>query len=117
MVVCPRFLALVLLACPLTAAAQGTHSTSSGQAYPTKPIRWIVPFVPGGSTTVIARLLGQKLTESWGQQVVVDNRGGGNTIIGSEALVRAAPDGYTILQVTSTHAINPSLLQTPYDAV
>ena len=102
------FLALAL-AWPLTAAAQAP--------YPTKPIRWIVPFVPGGSTTIIARLLGQKLTESWGQQVVVDNRGGGNTIIGSEALVRAAPDGYTILQVTSTHAINPSLLQTPYDAV
>jgi tripartite-type tricarboxylate transporter receptor subunit TctC len=85
--------------------------------YPTKPIRWIVPFPPGGSTTIIARLLGQKLTESWGQQVVVDNRGGGNTIIGSEALVRAAPDGYTILQVTSSHVINPSLLATPYDAV
>jgi tripartite-type tricarboxylate transporter receptor subunit TctC len=99
----------VLLAWPFMAFAQAT--------YPTKPIRWIVPFVPGGSTTVIARLLGQKLTESWGQQVVVDNRGGGNTIIGSEALVRAAPDGYTILQVTSTHTINPSLLATPYDAV
>jgi tripartite-type tricarboxylate transporter receptor subunit TctC len=99
----------VLLAWPLVAVAQAT--------YPTKPIRWIVPFVPGGSTTVIARLLGQKLTESLGQQVVVDNRGGGNTIIGSEAMVRAAPDGYTILQVTSSHVINPSLLATPYDAV
>jgi tripartite-type tricarboxylate transporter receptor subunit TctC len=99
----------VLLAAPFTAIAQTT--------YPTKPIRWIVPFVPGGSTTIIARLLGQKLTESWGQQVVVDNRGGGNTIIGTEAMVRAAPDGYTILQVTSTHAINPSLLATPYDAI
>ena len=85
--------------------------------YPTKPIRWIVPFPPGGSTTIIARLMGQKLSERWGQQVVVDNRGGGNTIIGSEAMVHSAPDGYTILQVTSTHAINPSLLKTPYDAV
>src|SRR4029079_584730 len=69
------------------------------------------------STTIIARLMGQKLTERWGQQIVVDNRGGGNTIIGSEALVRAAPDGYTVLQVTTTHVINPSLLATPYDAV
>src|SRR5688500_11573342 len=103
------FFLLLILAWPSVAVAQAT--------YPTKPIRWIVPFVPGGSTTVIARLLGQKLTESWGQQVVVDNRGGGNTIIGSEAMVRAAPDGYTILQVTSTHTINPSLLATPYDAV
>jgi tripartite-type tricarboxylate transporter receptor subunit TctC len=99
----------VLLAWPLAAFAQET--------YPTKPIRWIVPFVPGGSTTIIARLLGQKVTESWGQQVVVDNRGGGNTIIGSEAMVRAAPDGHTILHVTSTHTINPSLLATPYDPV
>ncbi|MEA3156824.1 MAG: hypothetical protein QOK44_4413 [Betaproteobacteria bacterium] len=104
-----KILALMLLAWPFMAFAQAP--------YPTKPIRWIVPFPPGGSTTIIARLLGQKLTESWGQQVVVDNRGGGNTIIGSEALVRAAPDGYTILQVTSSHVINPSLLATPYDAV
>ena len=89
-----QYSVLMLMASPMVAVAQAT--------YPTRPIRWIVPFVPGGSTTVIARLLGQKLTESWGQQVVVDNRGGGNTIIGSEALVRAAPDGYKILQVTSS---------------
>ncbi|MGZ5228723.1 MAG: Bug family tripartite tricarboxylate transporter substrate binding protein [Burkholderiales bacterium] len=101
--------ALWLLASPFVAFAQAT--------YPAKPIRWIVPFPPGGSTTIIARLMGQKLTETWGQQVVVDNRGGGNTIIGSEAMVRSAPDGYTILQVTTTHVINPSLLATPYDAV
>jgi tripartite-type tricarboxylate transporter receptor subunit TctC len=100
---------LLLLALPSIAFAQAT--------YPSKPIRWIVPFVPGGSTTIIARLVSQKLTESWGQQVVVDNRGGGNTIIGSEAMVRAAPDGYTILQVTTSHVINPSLLATPYDAI
>jgi tripartite-type tricarboxylate transporter receptor subunit TctC len=85
--------------------------------YPSKPIRMVVTFPPGGSTTIIARLIGQKLTDSWGQQVVVDNRGGGNTIIGSEAVVKAAPDGYTLLHVTSTHSINPSLLKTPYDAV
>ena len=85
--------------------------------YPAKPIRLIVPFVPGGSTTIVARMIGQKLTDAWGQQVVVDNRGGGNTIIGSEAMVKAAPDGYTILHVTSTHVINPSLLKTPYHAV
>lgn len=101
--------AFVLLCCPLFVLAQAT--------YPTKPIRMIVPFPPGGSTTIVARLMGQQLTASWGQQVVVDNRGGGNTIIGSDALVKAAPDGYTLLHVTSTHVINPSLLKTPYDAV
>lgn len=101
--------AALLLAAPLTAIAQA--------AYPVKPVRLIVPYPPGGSTTIVARTIGQKLTEAWGQQVVVDNRGGGNTIIGSEAMVRAAPDGYTLLHVTSTHTINPSLLKTPYDAV
>ena len=94
---------------PFTATAQS--------AYPTKPIRMIVPFPPGGSTTIVARLIGQKLSERWGQQIVVDNRGGGNTIIGSDALVKSAADGYTLLHVTSTHVINPSLLKTPYDAV
>jgi tripartite-type tricarboxylate transporter receptor subunit TctC len=89
----------------------------SQTSYPAKPIRLIVPFPPGGSTTIVARLIGQKLTDAWGQQVVVDNRGGGNTIIGSDAMVKAAPDGYTLLHVTSTHVINPSLLKTPYDAV
>ncbi len=100
--------------CPALAQAQSTQAQSH---YPAKPIRLIVPFVPGGSTTIVARMIGQKLTDAWGQQVVVDNRGGGNTIIGSEAMVKAAPDGYTILHVTSTHVINPSLLKTPYDAV
>ncbi len=100
---------MALLLCPLPVLAQAT--------YPSKPIRMIVTFPPGGSTTIIARLIGQRLTDSWGQQVVVDNRGGGNTIIGSEAVVKAAPDGYTLLHVTSTHVINPSLLKTPYDAV
>jgi tripartite-type tricarboxylate transporter receptor subunit TctC len=98
-----------LLLCPMGVWAQAN--------YPNKPIRMIVTFPPGGSTTIIARLLGQKLSDSWGQQVVVDNRGGGNTIIGTEAMVKAAPDGYTLLHVTTTHAINPSLLKTPYDAV
>ncbi len=94
-----------------------SHAALAQTNYPTRPIRLIVPFPPGGSTTIVARLVGQKLTDAWGQQVVVDNRGGGNTIIGSAAMVSAAPDGYTLLHATSTHAINPSLLKTPYDAI
>jgi tripartite-type tricarboxylate transporter receptor subunit TctC len=92
-------------------------AAASAQAnYPGKTIRLILPYAPGGSTSAVGRLIGHKLTESWHQQVLVDNRPGGGTMIGSEALVKSPPDGYTLLLVTSTHAINPSTLKTPYDA-
>jgi len=89
------------------------------QDYPNKPIRIIVAYPPGGSTNVLARLLGQKLSESWGQQVIVDNRPGGNTVIGTEALAKSAPDGYSIMLVTSIHALNGILIpkKLPYDTV
>ena len=113
-----KYMFLNVLLCFIAASVLLYSALAQAQThYPAKPIRLIVPFVPGGSTTIVARLIGQKLTDAWGQQVVVDNRGGGNTIIGSDAMVKAAPDGYTILHVTSTHVINPSLLKTPYDAV
>ena len=93
-------------------------SAMAQQDYPRKPIRWIVPYVPGGATTILARLVGEKLTAAWGQQMVVDNRGGGNTILGSEAMVRSTPDGYTILLVTSTHVVNSLLIpKLPYDSI
>ena len=76
-------------------AAQGT-STGSGQAYPNKAIRMIVVFPPGGSTDFMARIIGQKLAERIGQQVIIDNRAGSNGIIGLQALTAAPPDGYTI---------------------
>src|SRR3977135_2720054 len=85
-------------------------------AYPTKPIRFIVPFPPGGSTDPMARLAATKLSERWGQTVVVDNRPGGNTIIGTEAVAKAAPDGYTILLASSALLTAPSLiLRLPYN--
>ncbi len=88
------------------------------QDFPNKPIRFIVPFPPGGSTSFLARLIGQKLTESWGQPVIIDNRGGGDTIIGTEVLVKSPPDGYTILLVTSSTATLPSLHATlPFDTL
>ena len=78
----------------------------------------IVPFAPGGGVSAVARIVGPKLTESWGQQIVIDNRPGGNTIIGSEALVKSAPDGYTLIMVSSAHVINHYLLPNiPYHAV
>ena len=94
---------------PCLVSAQTTN-------YPTKPVRVILPFPPGGSTSIVARIFQQKFTESWGQSIIVDNRPGGNTIIGSEAMVRAPADGYTLLGVTSTHIINPWLQpKLPYD--
>ena len=86
------------------------------QGYPNKPIRIITPYAPGGSTSVLARLVGQKLTESWGQQVLVDSRGGGNTIIGSDAAAKSPPDGYTLLVAGTTLLINANLYsKMPYD--
>jgi len=90
-------------------------SVAAQQAYPNKSIRFIVPFAPGGSTTIMARLVSQRLTESWGQQVLVDNRGGGNTVIGTRAAATASPDGYTILLVTSSIVTVPLMTSTPYD--
>ncbi len=88
------------------------------QAYPNKPIRLIVPYPPGGSNNVLARLIAQKLTESIGQPVTVDNRPGGNTVIGSEAMVKSPPDGYTFMLTSITHVINPNLYpDVPFDAV
>ncbi|MBI4205632.1 MAG: tripartite tricarboxylate transporter substrate binding protein [Betaproteobacteria bacterium] len=92
------------------AAAQST-STSSGQAYPTKPIRIIASTTPGSGPDIMSRLIGQKLTEAWGQQIVVDNRAGGSGIIGTEIAARAAPDGYTLLMLTSSHVIVAALFQ------
>jgi len=115
MIKCSVTVARILVIAMLTAL----HGLANAQeAYPSKPIRFIIPFTPGGSTSVLARLIGQKLSESWGQQVIVDNRPGGNTIIGSEALVKSAPDGYTILQVTPFHVTNPHLFpKLPYDPI
>ncbi len=92
-------------------------SAVSQQPYPNKPIRFIIPFAPGGSTSILARLVGERLSESWGQQVLVDNRPGGNTVIGTEALVRSPPDGYSILLITTSHVTYPLLLPTPYDPI
>ena len=104
-----------ILAVSMLMAAAG--HTAAQQAYPNKSIRIIVPFSPGGSVDPLARIIGQNLTESWGQQVVVDNRPGGNSIIGTEAAAKSKPDGYTILLVGTTHVIMPQLLVAPYDPI
>ena len=106
---------LVILGLMLVTAAAVAQGAAQ---YPSKPIRVILPYAPGGSTTGVTRIYTQKLTEVWGQSVIVDNRPGGNTIIGSEAMVRSPNDGYTLLTVTNTHVINPLLIKTmPYDTL
>jgi len=84
--------------------------------YPQRPIRLIVPFAAGGGLEITARSIGQKLTEKRGQSIVIDNRPGAATIVGSEIAAKASPDGYTLLMITTTFAINPSLYgKLPYD--
>ncbi|HYH42738.1 MAG TPA: tripartite tricarboxylate transporter substrate binding protein [Burkholderiales bacterium] len=102
----------------MTAAVVATVVTSVGAhaEYPDRPIRIIVPFTPGGSTDILARMMGQKLTEAWGQNVVVENRPGANGVVGAELTARANPDGHTLLMVAIGHAINPMLQKKlPYD--
>ena len=84
--------------------------------YPNRPIRMIVPFAPGGGLDISTRLIAQKLTEKWGQNIVVDTRPGAATIVGTEIASKSAPDGYTVLMITTTFAINPGLYsKLPYD--
>ena len=87
------------------------------QSYPNKPIRFLVGFVAGGTNDIVARALAQKLTETLAQSVVVENRGGANTAIATEAAARAAPDGYTILLNAPGHATNPALMKLAFDPV
>ncbi len=105
---------LVLLALALIAAA----AVAQGTAYPAKPVRIVVPSSPGGGTDILARVLAQKLSESQGQQFVVENRPGAGQVIGIEAVARSAPDGYTLLMAASAIVINEVLYaKPPYDTL
>jgi len=89
----------------------------AAQSYPSKPIRWIVPFPASGATDILTRAIAQKLSDSVGQPVIVDNRPGAGGALGSDLVAKAAPDGYTLLMATtSTHSIGPALQKLPYDA-
>lgn len=93
-------------------------SAAVAQGYPTKTVKILVPFPPAGATDVVARFVGQKLAERWGQSVVIENRPGAGGSIGSDLAAKSAPDGYTLLMATtSTHSIGPSLSKLPYDPI
>ena len=100
----------------LGGAAMMPAAAAAAETFPTRPIRLIVPYPPGGGTDIIARVLGEKLRESLGQPVVIDNRGGAGGILGTELAAKAAPDGYTLLLVPTSHVINPGVYaKLPYD--
>src|SRR5688500_17799201 len=110
----PRRQLLRLAAAAL--AAPAVSRTAFAQAWPSRPVRWLVPFTAGGSTDLLARIIAQWLTDRLGQSVVVENRPGGGTNIATQAVVNAPPDGYTLLFTVTTHTINPSLYKTlPFD--
>lgn len=100
-------------------AIAGVAAQAQTQTFPTKPIKIVVPFPPGGTTDVLARVIGQEMTKSWGQQVIVDNRPGAGGNTGSDVVAKSPADGYTLLMGTvGTHGINVSLYKKmPYDAV
>jgi tripartite-type tricarboxylate transporter receptor subunit TctC len=107
---------MIRIAALLAAALVLTSSDVRAQAYPARQITLIVPFAVGGSNDIIARAIGKKLSESWGQSVVIDNRGGAGGVIGSADVAKAAPDGYTLLLVSSTFTINPAIKKNmPFD--
>src|SRR5690349_4707283 len=96
-------------------AALFAASIAWGSDWPAKPVRFIVPYPPGGGTDVIARILQNRLSESLGQSVVIENRGGAGGVLGTEAAAKANPDGYTFLFTLSSHTINPLLYKVNYD--
>lgn len=101
----------------LVAAISLYYGMAAAQTYPTKSIRLIVPFPPGGSTDITGRMIAAKLTERLGKQLVVENRGGAGAVLGTEVVANSPPDGYTLLFISSSHTMNPSLHKLPYDQV
>ncbi|MBN9088001.1 MAG: tripartite tricarboxylate transporter substrate binding protein [Reyranella sp.] len=109
-----RVLAAVVTAFALVAAAG-----AQAQPYPDKPVRLVVPFPAGSGTDIVGRILAQKMTEDFGQTVLVDNRPGASTIVGTEIVAKSAPDGYTMVMASNNHAMNPALFEgkLPFDSI
>src|SRR5262245_16758006 len=101
----------------LCALALAFATAAGAQTYPTKPLRLVIPFPPGGSNDVVGRMIAFQLSDRLGKSVVVDNQGGAGGIIGTEAVARANPDGYTLLLISVAHAFGSSMYKLPYDPI
>lgn len=112
-----RFSYLSAVLAASAVCASPAIATAQADKYPTRPIRMLVPFAPGGGTDITARLIAASATAAFGQQVIVDNRAGGGGTIGAETAVRAAPDGYTVIMVSGSYGTNAALYKLPYDPV
>jgi len=112
----PRF--RLVAGAVLTALAASLSVPLAAQTYPSKPVRLIVPFAPGGFTDVVARILGQRLSVSMGQQFVIENKAGAGSTIGTDFVAKATPDGYTLVMISTTHVISPWIYKSmPYDPI
>ena len=112
----PRF--RLVAGAVLTALAASLSVPVAAQTYPIKPVRLIVPFAPGGFTDVVARILGQRLSVSMGQQFIIENKAGAGSTIGTDFVAKAAPDGYTLVMISTTHVISPWIYKSmPYDPI
>lgn len=109
----PSMSLLALLGAAAVALSPAT--SANAQDYPAKPVRMVLPFAPGGSTDLIARMVAAQLTERLGRQFTVDNRAGAGGTVGTDVVLNAAPDGYTLLVVSMAHAVNPHLYSLKYD--
>src|SRR5262245_32977431 len=112
-----KFPAVATLACTLAAVSQAAIPQAAAQTYPSKQIELIVPFVAGGTTDNIARLMAHRFQETWGQTVIVSSRPGGGSVIGTAAVAKAPADGHTLLVTTFAFAVNPELQKLPFDPV
>src|SRR5258707_14276608 len=110
----PQTLKSAMLFPRLSTPALLYTTNAAAQAYPSKPVRMIIPFPPGGSNDVVGRMIAFQLSERLGRQVVVDNQGGAGGIIGTEAVARAPADGYMLLLISVAHAIGTSMIMLPY---
>jgi tripartite-type tricarboxylate transporter receptor subunit TctC len=114
----PCRLALACSAALIGLAAVANSAAVCAQSYPVKPVRMIIPFAPGGNTDIIGRVYAPKFSEALGQQVIIDNRGGAGSTIGTELAAKSPPDGYVLLMVSAAHTINPAMAKKlPYDSI